>query len=385
MKNILAILSVCALLLSGAFAQNEDDGSAIWAYQRYQEAMGGSEIEPVITYAKMAYERALEEWGEEKKETGLIASNYGDALLRGRQSEQAIELFQHCEANLVKFQPETKIDLAICQLRLGQIYRSIDDRGDSERAFLRMVETLSTDQESASVEISSLLGEAYLGLAQVSFPQRVRLRKQEQDFSRRTEKSKRYLELAHPHLVAAYGENHHSLGTLHYLYGLIYESARNWEEAAEAYKRSYDIRKNLFGDEAPVSKAAYGRYRFAGSFAGGVKGRDRIIRTKGDKCFYREVEDEKVTSCLKYRKVPEFPMSKSYSGEFGFVLANYTISETGKTSDVEIIASWPGGEFDRVAKSSIERWKFTPPVNQEGEARALTDVEAMFNFKLVRR
>ena len=385
MKKILAVLSVCALLLSVAFAQSEDDGSAIWAYQRYQEAMAGSEIDPVITYAKMAYERALEEWGDAKKETGLIASNYGNALLRGGKSKEAIGVFRRCEENLVKFQPETIIDLAICQLRQGQIHRSLDDKENSERAFLRMVESLSAVEEPVSIEVSTLLGEAYLGLAQVSFPEKVRLRRQEQDFSSRTEKSKRYLDLAYPHLVAAYGENHHSLGTLHYLYGLIHESARDWKKAMDAYNRSYDIRKNLFGEEAPASKAAYGRYRFAGSFAGGAEGRDKIIRTKGDKCFYRKVEDEKITSCLKYRKIPEFPTTKVYSGEFGFVLVSYTISETGQTRDVEIIASWPGGEFDHVAKSSIERWKFTPPVNEAGEVKALTDIEALFNFKLVHR
>ncbi len=387
MKNILAVFSVCALLLAGAFAQqSEDDGSTIWAYQRYQEAMGGSEIEPVITYAKMAYERALEEWGDEKKETGLIASNYGDALLRGGEFKKAIKPLQKCEEILLNFQDEARIDLAICQMRLGQVHFRRDQRAKSKKAFFKTVETLSVISAPYDAEISSILGESYLGLAQATLPRKVRLVEQDDDFSRLTKKSKQYLDLAWPLLVAAYGEDHHTLAMWHFLYGLIHESARDWEQAAEAYNLSFEIREKIFGKDALITQSTYGRYRYADISARyaarslTLEGPEKPNKDAKENCFEKTIGEEIISSCVVHREPPDYPSGAW--GSFGYTLVTFTISEQGRLKDVEIIAAWPEGVFDNVVRRALAKWRYTPPVNEAGEPREIPGMETMMSFRI---
>lgn len=59
---------------------------------------------------------------------------------------------------------------------------------------------------------------------------------------------------------------------------------------------------------------------------------------------------------------PRYPRKAALTGKEGWVKVEFTVTELGTVSDVDVIDSKPRRLFDRAAKRAILKWKFKPRV-----------------------
>lgn len=69
-------------------------------------------------------------------------------------------------------------------------------------------------------------------------------------------------------------------------------------------------------------------------------------------------------------------------GSEGWVRITLTITEFGDVQDVKVIESEPGRFFDRAAKEAVKKWKYAPPLDDEGNPTEREGVETMITFVL---
>ncbi|MGI1677869.1 MAG: energy transducer TonB [Cellvibrionaceae bacterium] len=65
----------------------------------------------------------------------------------------------------------------------------------------------------------------------------------------------------------------------------------------------------------------------------------------------------------------------------GHVVVEFTINVDGTVQDIEIIESEPLGVFDKAVRKAVEKWKFTPIVENDRQV-ILTNVQTKLTFNL---
>jgi TonB family protein len=58
---------------------------------------------------------------------------------------------------------------------------------------------------------------------------------------------------------------------------------------------------------------------------------------------------------------PEYPRRAFRRGQQGWVALRLDVTPAGVTENVEVVASEPGGAFDRAARRTVRSWTFEPP------------------------
>jgi protein TonB len=80
---------------------------------------------------------------------------------------------------------------------------------------------------------------------------------------------------------------------------------------------------------------------------------------------------------------PDYPPHALERGIEGWAIVEFTISPTGRTKDVRVVESEPPGTFDQAAVRAIQRWKYTPKI-QEGTAVETFGMLVRLDFKISR-
>src|SRR5271156_2624122 len=78
---------------------------------------------------------------------------------------------------------------------------------------------------------------------------------------------------------------------------------------------------------------------------------------------------------------PLYPESAQERGIEGYVLLEFTVTETGATADPVIIESQPTGIFDDAAKKAVLKFKYKPRV-ENGRPVRVEHVQHVITFKL---
>ena len=78
---------------------------------------------------------------------------------------------------------------------------------------------------------------------------------------------------------------------------------------------------------------------------------------------------------------PMYPESAAERGIEGYVLLEFTVTETGATADPVVIEAQPKGIFDDAAKKAVLKFKYKPRV-ENGKAMRVEHVQHVITFKL---
>src|SRR5690606_40416663 len=78
---------------------------------------------------------------------------------------------------------------------------------------------------------------------------------------------------------------------------------------------------------------------------------------------------------------PQYPPRAASRGVEGWVIVQFTITETGAVKDPTVVEAEPEGIFDEAALRSIVRWRYSPKV-QNGVAVERVGVQTVIRFVL---
>jgi len=78
---------------------------------------------------------------------------------------------------------------------------------------------------------------------------------------------------------------------------------------------------------------------------------------------------------------PLYPMRASTRGIEGWVVVEFTITETGSVEDAHVVQADPPRVFDSAAVKAIRRWKYKPKVTG-GKPVAQVGVRTLISFEL---
>lgn len=81
---------------------------------------------------------------------------------------------------------------------------------------------------------------------------------------------------------------------------------------------------------------------------------------------------------------PMYPESAASRGIEGYVLLQFTVTETGSVENPQVIEAQPPGVFDDAAKKAVLRFKYKPRV-ENGKPVRVEGVKQVITFKLDKR
>lgn len=380
-----------ALILANASASQTSTGDVMAAYAEYNEALARGDREGALTASKKAYELAETAWGDSRKETALLATNYGDRLFIDKEFENAEPLYRRCIEILDKLAVDSSLaQLGYCQARLAQTYVATSDNR-AEAAYRGAIRAFENAAEKGAAPDKAMLGEAYLMVAQYSMPKRKVISTGQMQLERAYREAGVLAAKAIPLLAESYGEKSELVARAYLYQGYAQEAAEDWSAAAESYEKAYDIFDELRGAKDQVTARAFGRFRFAVNFAKS-KERQKQEKTSRDgrlpsspECFFHGQGNEDIELCPVKRNPPTYP-STSYDVEHGgFSLMLYDIAENGRTENIRVLESWPDREFERSSASAVKRWIYSPPKRADGSVVRAVDVQTMITYELSRR
>ncbi len=372
-------------------AQTDDDVMA--AYKAYNAAIEAGEDQAAFEQAKRAYELAEAVWGDSRQETALLAINYADRLFDRKEYKDAVKIYARCIELLQEQLENSRFNLGYCYYQQGTAFLEDGRKNKAEAAYLSTVETLSPLTDS-DLDAAAYVGQAYLALAGLNAPKRVRASSPDvgaRRLAQLLEQSRDYAKKAQPLLIRALGEEAFLVGYAYLVEAYYYEWAREWNTARDLYKKALDIFEKHLGTDHIETRRALGRHLYADALArredeNPEEAEDKALKEKNEMlasgCSTVERDGVEIEICIVKRRAPIFPMDAAYNGQSGFAFIEFDIDETGAVVNPRIIESWPGEEFDRATLSAMKRWRYKPPVTADGTVVFVTDIETFVRFDL---
>lgn len=78
---------------------------------------------------------------------------------------------------------------------------------------------------------------------------------------------------------------------------------------------------------------------------------------------------------------PMYPPGAQARGQEGWVLLEFTVTESGSVIDATVVESQPPGVFDEAAKRAVLKFKYKPRV-ENGKPTAVKHVQHLISFKM---
>jgi protein TonB len=82
-----------------------------------------------------------------------------------------------------------------------------------------------------------------------------------------------------------------------------------------------------------------------------------------------------------YRVEPRYPVKARKRGAEGFVSLSFTIDETGRPTNIQVIGAEPRRMFERSAMRALKKWKYQPKI-VNGKAVAQVGQTVKIEFKM---
>lgn len=78
---------------------------------------------------------------------------------------------------------------------------------------------------------------------------------------------------------------------------------------------------------------------------------------------------------------PMYPPGAQARGQEGWVLLEFTVTESGAVTDATVVESQPPGVFDEAAKRAVLKFKYKPRV-ENGKPIAVQHIQHLISFKM---
>ena len=78
---------------------------------------------------------------------------------------------------------------------------------------------------------------------------------------------------------------------------------------------------------------------------------------------------------------PMYPPGAQARGQEGWVLLEFTVTESGSVTDASVVESQPPGVFDEAAKRAVLKFKYKPRV-ENGKPIAVHHIQHLISFKM---
>lgn len=151
------------------------------------------------------------------------------------------------------------------------------------------------------------------------------------------------------------------VATAYKLIGFSYERDREWFAAAMAYQEAMDVQKQYLKFEDASYMSTIGRWSNTRTHILANMEYEKAKEKGLCACWPFHEQVERLAKPVK-RKAPKMP-TKAYTSGFSFV--KFDLDDAGKTTNVQILHSWPGKIYERSSRLSVSNWKYSPRV--EGE------------------
>ncbi len=79
---------------------------------------------------------------------------------------------------------------------------------------------------------------------------------------------------------------------------------------------------------------------------------------------------------------PEYPRVAQRKGISGYVILQYTVTETGTVEDITVLQSSPEGVFDEAARQAAIKYRYLPRI-VDGEPTQVTGVKTRITFEMI--
>lgn len=396
-----AALRAAAILFAAAFsfptfgfAQTKEE--IIAEYRASVEADKAGDFRKSKLNAKSAFEKASALWGAGDKQTGILAANYGHALVRLKEWSEAATIFDQCDELLAAY--EDAITARIDCIFMGGDVRRRDGKTDMAREKFRRA--IDFGEGSTDPQILKIVGDSYLGFARsVAAPGNKNDPPRATIFSGETSSriEGRMAENAAPvDLIEGYAqsaidfyERAGAAESTDYAYALrllgnTAEARQDFTRANDFYKRAADILAKLFGEEDTLTVKMRGRQKSteleAYNSTTNVADLSPSREPSGPDCRIEFSDGVEMELCVKLRIKPYFPNSELFKNNQGFALIRYDINENGAVENASVVMDWPGGVFTERAMGSVVKWKYFPPKDMQGNVRRFNGAKTLIRF-----
>ena len=79
---------------------------------------------------------------------------------------------------------------------------------------------------------------------------------------------------------------------------------------------------------------------------------------------------------------PEYPRVAQRKGISGYVILQYTVTETGTVEDITVLQSNPEGVFDEAARQAAIKYRYLPRI-VDGEPTQVSGVKTRITFEMI--
>lgn len=392
-KSILLLIT-SMLLLFGSPAAQEIDESALDHFAAYEEALASGGIEEALKEAKLAYEAARREWGRKDRRTGLMASNYGIALLLSGDNRGAKRIFSQCIA-IFEAADDESADKAYCHYNLGIANENTGRETIAVQSYedaLVILEPLSkTDPEALALAAEVSLVQAKTAI-KIDFKKPARYRSPQEFKRTQNERFSKLNDLT----SRAERFNRDAFGdaSTQYMDVLIQTAKVNaryhkLKTARDSYARAYVIGETLYAPDDPELESLFAQLLKADLANSApntmlIGSRD-LSPDPGpiveEDCARADVPKEKSRdACPITRWPPRYPNIRPYVS--GFVVLTFDVKEDGSTANFRVVESKPDGRFEKAAIKAVEKWEYLPPVDENGAVYDRKDVETVMTFEI---
>ncbi|GGD18803.1 hypothetical protein GCM10011342_29400 [Aquisalinus flavus] len=376
--RLYSVILASFLFLSPTFvsAQN-DDGSFAYAYQAYMRAADNDDATAMARHAGEAFERAQEVLEADDIQLGYLAANYAEALVLDGKSSRAEPVFEDCIAILKDYFPQTVPDVTYCWDGLGWTYVNRSDPDEAKEAFESALTVAAMLPDDA--ELRKYRADTHLVAANIYMPPGLYyFRERLGELS--LERTRYHAQQAVLLLPEFYGDGTLELAEAWMLLGHGMPQDER-AEAAAAYGNAWRLYRELEGDDARATVAAYARFRGAANDVF----RDEDAPDDEDpeyQCEYIQPDGTIITACIKKRTEPRFPSNVRDLDGIVVIELMYDVDENGTVQNQRVIFS-NQDKFIPACQTAMRTWRYENPVNEEGEPVSIRDLTVTYKFQVV--
>ncbi len=353
---IFSILSLL-LFLPHISARAKVPPDILEAYKAYQVEMKSGHLKDATKYAKLAWQRAEKELGDDVT-TGRLALNYGRLLANAHEFKKAIPLLTR-SADLAHLETEAPVQERLSrELELAIVYFAAGEKG---KAAPRLREARQFAQEHGLDE-SVVAGEIRIFQARLKADSANHRHFRGSIIATQARSAKLAQEALdifnkHPDEVSdTY------MATAYKLVGFSHERKKHWLEAALAYQKAMLILKKSMGFEDKPFITTVGRWANARTHVLGKMSREEAESRGICRCW--PYDGKKIKRLAKpVKRVPPRMPKTAFTSGFSFV--KFDLDDEGKPINIKVLHSWPKDIFDKSSIRSVKKWRYTP--RQDGE------------------
>lgn len=387
MRLSFALLPV--LCVFGLSAQAQTPPDVMKAYKAYNAAFAANDFKGALKHGKTAWTKAEKSLGDSKT-TGDLAFNYGflaksqgEAKAALKPLERSVELASIGRDNPASVRMERSVELVSAAENAGEpkLVSKFADRSLKYAAEQGLENSVFTGEilvhraaecsRRVNRAAQRLIGKPTSSRLAVQTDQKGRVAKEQKacavDSRRASAIFANQPNMARPKYIALAAKQT----------GLSYEREEDWVNAAMSYQKARLAVEDKYGRDNPVVMQMVGRW---------INARSRLVfqnKLQTAKaaglcdCWPFDQSQSKVKVVKRVK--PDVPRNAIALRSSGVVVLKTDVTDAGDPVNIEVVYSWPQGEYDGDAKAAFKQYKFAPKSGQEAVG-VRKDVVENFSF-----